>query len=101
MNENDNKHEHTNEAQNRTKIIEVPEHLRKLYETQTGHEVQTTYFREPGALVDTSNTVREFVGTLLKESKCTEAETIFEFDFSPKPYKIGPATGNAICNKRF
>jgi len=85
-NENQKIHDHSNDTHQKVKVIEVPEELRRLYESQTGLEVQSTYFREPGAHVDTSNTVREFVGNLL--SKDSGSETfIFHFDFDKQHYE--------------
>ena len=63
----------------------MPEELRRLYESQTGLEVQSTYFREPGAHVDTSNTVREFAGKLLSKDSGLET-VIFHFDFDKQHY---------------
>ena len=79
-------HDHSNDTQQKTKVIEIPEELRRLYESQTGLEVQSTYFREPGAHIETSNTVREFAGTPVTESSSTESETIFQFDFNKEHY---------------
>ena len=95
-NENHNSRDHTNESQNKTKVIEIPEHLRQLYEAQTGNEVSSTYFREPGAHIDTSNTVREFVGTTLREPCTTGTETVFEFDFNHEPYETDTKPGTNI-----
>jgi len=89
-NENDNLHDHTNDTQQKTKIIEIPDELKRLYESQTGLEVQSTYFREPGAHTETSNTVREFVGTSITESCSTGTETVFKFDFIKEPYASSP-----------
>ena len=87
-------HEKTNEKQNHTKVIEIPEELRRLYESQTGHEINSIYFREPGAHVDTSNTIREFVGSSSKEMSNTETETVFHFDFDHDYYEKQPIPGN-------
>ena len=92
-NENDILHDHTNDTQHKAKIIEIPDELRRLYESQTGLEVQSTYFREPGAHTETSNTVREFVGTAITESSSTGTETIFKFDFTKDPYVLIPTSG--------
>merc|ERR1712226_900729 len=84
-NQNHKIHDHSNDTHQKVKVIEVPDELRRLYESQTGLEVQSTYFREPGAHVDTSNTVREFAGRLL--SKDSGSETIvFHFDFDKQHY---------------
>ena len=88
-----NQHD-TNEKQNHTKVIEIPEELRRLYESQTGHEINSIYFREPGAHVETSNTIREFVGSTSKEMSNTETETVFYFDFDHDYYEKQPMPGN-------
>ena len=84
-NQNQKIHDHTNDTHQKVKVIEVPEELRRLYESQTGLEVQSTYFREPGAHVDTSNTVREFAGKLLSKDSGLES-VIFHFDFDKQHY---------------
>ena len=89
-------HDHSNDTQQKRKVIEIPEELRRLYESQTGLEVQSTYFREPGAHIDTSNTVREFAGIAVTESSSTGSETIFKFDFNKEHYTASANTGNYI-----
>ena len=84
-NKNQKIHDHTNDTHQKVKVIEVPEELRRLYESQTGLEVQSTYFREPGAHVDTSNTVREFAGKLISKDSGLES-IIFHFDFDKHHY---------------
>ena len=95
-----NQHD-TNEKQNHTKVIEIPEELRRLYESQTGHEINSIYFREPGAHVDTSNTIREFVGSTSKEMSNTETETVFHFDFDHDYYEKQPMPGNNKGLRKF
>ena len=73
----------------------MPEELRRLYESQTGLEVQSTYFREPGAHVDTSNTVREFVGRLLSEDSGSET-IVFHFDFDKLHYAQNSISGKKL-----
>ena len=86
-------HDHSNDTQQKTKVIEIPEELRRLYESQTGLEVQSTYFREPGAHIETSNTVREFAGIAVTENSGTGSETAFKFDFNKEHYATSLFSG--------
>ena len=98
-NQNHKIHDHSNDTHQKVKVIEVPDELRRLYESQTGLEVQSTYFREPGAHVDTSNTVREFAGRLL--SKDSGSETIvFHFDFDKQHYAQNSISGKNKNSKK-
>ena len=42
--------------------IQIPEHIKELYEQKTGLEVDTTNFRLPGQNVGSANTARTFPG---------------------------------------
>ena len=44
--------------------------------------------------MDTSNTIREFVGSSSKEMSNTETETVFHFDFDHDYYEKQPMPGN-------
>ena len=59
----------------------------ELYRRQTGLDVDTTNFPEPGHFgIDTANTLRSFNGTPIIQSSNTGAEMLFEFDFNGAPY---------------
>lgn len=71
------------------KEIVIPEFLREQYFLQTGMEVATTSFREPGIHSATANTVRSFPGVkLLADSAGDKSTTSFEFDFEPEAYSL-------------
>jgi len=98
-NENHILHDHSNDTQQKTKVIEIPEELRRLYESKTGLEVKSTYFRTPGVHVETSNTVREFAGIAVDESSSTGSETVFKFDFNKEHYTASPISEQSSSNE--
>ena len=66
--------------------IAIPEFLREQYFQQTGMEVSTTSFREPGMHTATANTVRSFPG---RQAETFElGHTIFSFEFEPEAYTL-------------
>ena len=64
--------------------------MREQYFLQTGMEVATTSFREPGIHSATANTVRSFPGVklLAGDSAGDKSATSFEFDFEPEAYSL-------------
>ena len=59
----------------------------ELYRRQTGLDVDTTNFPEPGHFgIDTANTLCSFNATPVIQSSNTGAEILFEFDFHRAPY---------------
>lgn len=62
--------------------IQIPEHIKELYEQKTGLEVDTTNFRLPGKNVGSANTARTFPGKQLGNScGATNPLCILGFDF--------------------
>ena len=75
------------------KEIKIPEFLREQYFRQTGMEVSTTSFCEPGIHTATANTVRSFPGKIRPMKETTGAETVFGFDFDASKYSLAAQPG--------
>ena len=70
------------------KEIAIPDFLREQYFQQTGMEVATTSFREPGLHTATANTVRSFPGHSEKDDPSEPGHTAFDFDFEKEAYSL-------------
>ena len=52
--------------------IQIPDHIKELYEQKTGLEVDTTNFRLPGQHVGSANTARYYPGKQVGAFFCTK-----------------------------
>ena len=84
--EHDKYFDHLNHHRNGSRIIEIPEHIRRAYKESTGDDIPSKYMKKRNILSDTGNHVRKFVGKPLKEQNNLVRKSTFVFNFAQSYY---------------
>ena len=64
--EHDKYFDHLNHHRNGSRIVEIPDHIRRAYKESTGDDIPSKYMKRRNILSDTGNHVRKFVGKPLQ-----------------------------------
>ena len=84
--EHDKYFDHLNHHRNGSRIIEIPEHIRRAYKESTGDDIPSKYMKKRNILSDTGNHVRKFVGKPLKGQNNLVRKSTFVFNFAQSYY---------------